>query len=151
MKFSIIKREPSYFFENIHEDLNRFLKDTFGDISYLEQTPEYKMFRPAVELKEDKKDYKLKVELPGINKDDINVELRENSVSIEAQSKTEECKEDENICHTEFRYGKFKRIIPLESPINTQDAKCEFKNGILKINIPKIQEKEEHVKKLKVE
>ena len=36
MRFSIIKREPSYFFENIHEDLNRFLKDTFGDIEFID-------------------------------------------------------------------------------------------------------------------
>ena len=50
MRFSIIKREPSYFFENIHEDLNRFLKDTFGDIEYSDKnlSKMYQLFRPAV-------------------------------------------------------------------------------------------------------
>ena len=62
MRFSVIKREPSYFFENIHEDLSRFLKDTFGDIEYLDKTnlPVFKAFRPAIEIKETKNQYKLK-------------------------------------------------------------------------------------------
>ena len=60
MRFSIIKREPSYFFENIHEDLNRFLKDTFGDFDALDKNAPsiYKAFRPAVEIKENKNSYK---------------------------------------------------------------------------------------------
>ena len=108
MRFSIIKREPSYFFENIHEDLNRFLKDTFGDFENLEKNAPalYKAFRPAVEIKENKNSYKMKVELPNVNKEDIDVELNKNSISIKAESKFEQCQEEENLKTTEFRYGK---------------------------------------------
>ena len=106
MRFSIIKREPSYFFENIHEDLNRFLKDTFGDIEYIDKTniPVLKAFRPALEVKEKKDKYSVKIELPNVNKEDIDVDLTKNSISIKAESKFEECKEDENIKTSEFRY-----------------------------------------------
>ena len=154
MRFSIIKKEPSYFFENIHEDLNRFLKDTFGDIEYMDKniTPIYKTFRPAVEIKEKNNEYKIKVELPNVNKEDIDVELCENGISIKAEAKFEECKEEENLKTSEFRYGKFTRIIPLESRINPDSAKSEFKNGILHIELPKIhQDKKEDVKKLKID
>ena len=154
MRFSIIKREPSYFFENIHEDLNRFLKDTFGDIEYIDKTnfPIFKAFRPAVEIKEKKDGYKIKVELPNVEKEDINVEIANNSLSIKAESKFEECKEEENIKTSEFRYGKFTRIIPLEHEINTENAKSEFKNGVLHIELPKIHEdKKEDIKKLKID
>ena len=154
MRFSIIKREPSYFFENIHEDLNRFLKDTFGDISYLdkENMPMYRAFRPAIEVKEKNDKYNIKVELPDVKKEDIDVELGENSLSVKAESKFEECKEDENLMTSEFRYGKFTRTIPFEHQINTENAKCEFKNGVLFVELPKVhQNKKEDIKKLKID
>ena len=154
MRFSIVKREPSYFFENIHEDLNRFLKDTFGDLSYLDKNANelYHAFRPAVEVKEKNDCYNIKVELPNIEKENIDVELEENNISIKAESKFEECKEEENIKMSEFRYGSFKRVIPLEHPINTDNAYSEFKNGILHIHLNKLNvDKKENVKKLKIE
>ena len=154
MRFSVIKREPSYFFENIHEDLNRFLKDTFGDFEHIDKTPMalYKAFRPAVEIKEKNNEYKIKVELPNVNKEDIDVELAKNAISIKAESKCEQYHEDENIKTSEFRYGKFVRIIPLEHEINLENAKSEFKNGILHIELPKIHEdKKEDIKKLKID
>ncbi len=154
MKFSIIKREPSYFFENIHEDLNRFLKDTFGDIEYIEKVdaPLYKTFRPAVEVKEKPDMYNIKVELPNIQKEDIDVELFNNGISIKAESKFCECKEDEKIKTSEFRYGKFVRTIPLAHEIDVEKAKSEFKDGILNIELAKKeQDKKEEVKKLKID
>ena len=154
MRFSIIKREPSYFFENIHEDLNRFLKDTFGDIELLDKSIPalYKAFRPAVEIKEKKDNYKIKVELPNINKEDIDVEMTNKAISIKAESKFEECKEEENLHVSEFRYGKFTRVIPLEHEIAPENAKSEFKNGVLHIELPKVQEdKKEDIKKLKID
>ncbi len=154
MRFSIIKREPSYFFENIHEDLNRFLKDTFGDMEFIdkENMPLYRAFRPAVEIKEKKDQYRLKVELPNVQKEDIDVELNQNAISIKAESKFEECKEDENIKTSEFRYGKFTRVIPFEHEIDPERAKSEFKNGILHIELPKVHEdKKEDIKKLKID
>lgn len=155
MKFSIVKREPSYFFENIHEDLNRFLKDTFGDIDYLNQEEIkniYKTFRPALEIKEKDNEYNIKVELPNVAKEDIDVELREDSLSIKAESKFEKCEENENIRTSEFRYGQFSRTIPLDKKINPELAKSKFHNGVLCIKLPKIeQENKEEVKKLTIE
>ena len=153
MRFSVIKRDPSYFFENIHEDLNRFLKDTFGDIEFMDKANMQlmKAFRPAVEIKEKPDQYKIKVELPNVDKEHIDVELTKNSISIKAESKFEECKNDENLKTSEFRYGKFTRIIPLEHEINPDEAKSEFKNGILHIELPKIhQDNKEDVKKLTI-
>ena len=154
MRFSVIKREPSYFFENIHEDLNRFLKDTFGDMEFMDKTnmPVFKAFRPAVEIKEKGNQYKIKVELPNVSKEDIDVDLSKNGISIKAESKFEECKEEENLHISEFRYGKFTRVIPLEHEIIPEHAKSEFKNGVLHIELPKVQEdKKEDIKKLKID
>ena len=157
MRFSIVKSQPSYFFENIHEDLNRFLKDTFGDIEYIDKIDNQpnafiKAFRPAIEVKEKENEYKIKVELPDVKKEDIDVELNENYISLKAETRFEECQENENLKTTEFRYGKFVRTVPLEHPIKTEEAKSEFKNGVLHIILPKLHEnKKEEIKKLKID
>lgn len=153
MRFSIIKREPPYFFENIHEDLNRFLKDTFGDLELQQHTnsPIKRNYHPAVELKEKKDRFLVKVELPNVSKEDINLELSENALSIKAESKFEECKEDENIKTTEFRYGSYSRVIPFDEPVNLEDAKTSFENGVLKVEVMKLYiDKKENIKKLEI-
>ena len=154
MKFSIIKREPSYFFNNMHEDLTRFLKDTFGDMEFMDKghMPLEMTFRPAIEVKETPKAYKIKVELAGVKKEDIDVDLYENGLILHAESKFEKEEEKENLHTSEFRYGKFSRTIPFEHQINPDSAKSEFKHGVLKITLDKKEpEKDEKAKKLHIE
>ena len=154
MKFSIIKREPSYFFNNMHEDLTRFLKDTFGDMEFMDKgyMPLEMTFRHAIEVKETPKAYKVKVELAGVKKEDIDVDLYENGIVLHAESKFEKEEEKENIHTSEFRYGKFSRTIPFEHPINPENAKSEFKHGVLKITLDKEEpEKDEKARKLQIE
>ncbi len=154
MKFSIIKREPSYFFNNMHEDLTRFLKDTFGDMEFMDKghLPLEMTFRPAIEVKETPKAYKIKVELAGVKKEDIDVDLYENGLILHAESKFEKEEEKENLHTSEFRYGKFSRTIPFEHQINPDSAKSEFKHGVLKITLDKKEpEKDEKAKKLHIE
>ncbi|MDD3593454.1 MAG: Hsp20/alpha crystallin family protein [Candidatus Gastranaerophilales bacterium] len=150
MKFSLIKQQPSYFFENMHEDLNRFLRDSFGDNDFLSTAKMPQLWRPALEVKENKNDYKIKAELPGLNKEDIQVEIEKNQVSISAETKCEEETSDENVHLSEFRYGKFYRSIPLDNPIEIDKSDAEFKNGILKITLKKAETKENETKKIQV-
>jgi len=146
MKFSILKREPSYFFENIHEDLNRFLRDSFREVGDMTE----KTWRPAVEIKETKDRYKIKAELPGMNKEDIDIGLYETYITIKGE--TQKCceKDDENTHMSEFRYGSFYRSIPLDKPINPEESNAEFKNGVLHIELKKQEIKEPEVKKLTI-
>lgn len=148
MRFSLIKRDPSYFFENMHEDLNRFLRDSFKEFSVGEAIE--KAWRPALEVKETKEEYKIKAELPGINKEDVEVELGENYIVVKGETQKSEKKDEENLHMSEFRYGKFYRTIPLENPINPEESSAEFKDGILHIELKKQNIKEPEVKKLEI-
>ena len=112
MRFSLIKREPSFFFENMHEDLQRFLKDTFGDIEpSSSNVPFERTFRPAVEVRETKDEYKIDVELAGVKKEDIDVSLTPESITICAESKFEKTDNSKDVKYSEFRYGKLTRTI----------------------------------------
>ncbi|GBF23392.1 heat-shock protein Hsp20 [Candidatus Gastranaerophilus sp. (ex Termes propinquus)] len=148
MRFSILRRDPGYFFENVHEDLNRFLRDAYREFG---EGKAERAWRPAIEVKESKDMYKIKAELPGMEKNDIDIEMHENYIAIKGESKKCEEKEGENVYTSEFRYGKFYRSIPLEHPIIPDESKAEFDKGILRISLKKIQEKEPEVKKLTIE
>lgn len=155
MRFSLIKREPSFFFENMHEDLQRFLKDTFGDVEPSNSNmPFERTFRPAVEVSETSEYYNIKVELPCVKKEDISLALTPKNVIISAESKFEKNGEKgegkSEVKYSEFRYGKFSRNIYLEHPVRLEDADSEFKDGVLYINLKKIEPKKEEVKKIEI-
>ena len=144
MKTDLIIREPELYFDSIHQELNNFLRDTFLTNAFANplNIKKNSIWRPAIEVRQNDKNYKVKVQLPGVKKDDIIVELDNDfmTVTAEIQEEKEEKKEDEKNerCHTsEFRYGKYQRTISFDAPIKTEEANAEYKNGLLIVTIPK--------------
>jgi len=104
-------------------------------------------FIPAAELEETEDAFKLKVELPGLTAKDVTVEVTPEAVSITGERKSETTTEREGYTRSEFRYGKFQRVIPLPSTVKNQEVKAEYKDGILRLNLPKTEpEKQRAVK-----
>ncbi|MBE8989190.1 MULTISPECIES: Hsp20/alpha crystallin family protein [Nostoc] len=101
------------------------------------------IFSPAAELEETDDAIRLKLEVPGLEAKDINVEATPESISITGERKTETKSEENGITRSEFRYGKFQRVIPLPSQIQNDKVQAEYKNGILQLTLPKA-ESEKH-------
>ena len=157
MKTDLILREPDLFFDSIHNELNNFLRDTIINPAFSQHLPVKKVstWRPAIEIKQSESDYKVKVQLPGVNKDDIEVELDNDFMTITAQieeEKEEKEQEEKNLrSHTcEFRYGKYKRTISFDHPIRSDEASAEYKNGVLMITLPKQQVEQAKTRKLEI-
>lgn len=157
MKTDLILREPELYFDSIHNELNNFLRDTIINPAFSHQLSLKKTstWRPAVEIKQSETDYKIKVQLPGVKKDDIDVELDNDFMTITAEieeEKEEKEQKEKNLkYHTcEFRYGKYKRTISFDQPIRAEDAQAEYKNGVLSITLPKQQTEQAHSKKLEI-
>ena len=157
MKTELILREPDLYFDSIHNELNNFLRDTIINPAFSHQLTMKKVstWRPAVEIKQTENDYKVKVQLPGVKKDDIEVELDNDFMTITAQIEEEkeekELKEKNTKYHTcEFRYGKYKRTISFDHPIRSEAASAEYKNGVLNITLPKQQVEEAKTHKLEI-
>lgn len=105
------------------------------------------IFSPAAELEETDDAIRLKLELPGLESKHINIEATPESISISGERKTESRSEENGITRSEFRYGKFQRIIPLPSQIQNNKVQAEYKNGILHLTLPKAEsEKQKAVK-----
>ncbi len=154
MKNEIMIREPELYFDSIHQELNNFLRDTFLTNAFANplNIKKNSIWRPAIEVKQNDKNYKVKVQLPGIKKDNINIELDNDFMTISAEiheEKEEQKEEEKNIkYHTsEFRYGKYMRTISFDQPVKADEAKAKYKDGILTVTVPK-QEIETNTKKI---
>lgn len=106
---------------------------------------------PAVELSETDDAVNLKLEVPGMNAKDLEIQVTENAVSIKGERKEENTTEENGTKRSEFRYGRFERVIPLPVRIQNTDVKADYKDGILKLHLPKAQEEKNKVVKVNLD
>ena len=94
---------------------------------------------PRVNIYQTDKDVVLKAEIPGVAKEDLNIYVDENLVRLAGQIKRDHEFKDENIFRSERYYGSFSRSIPLPVEVNSEEAKAQYRDGILSITLPKAQ------------
>lgn len=127
----------------------RQLKHLFEDTRVPSASSERGFIRvPAAEINETEDAIRLKLELPGIEAKDLDVQVTENAVAISGDRKSENKTEDKGLTVTEFHYGKFQRVIPLRARIQNTNVKAEYKDGILNLTLPKTQEEKNKVVKV---
>jgi HSP20 family protein len=96
-------------------------------------------FSPSIDVSETAKQVNIKAELPGMEADDIDLEVRDEMVLIRGEKKSEREQKDEQFYRLERSYGSFQRSIPLPAEIDVDKAKANFKNGVLSIKLPKVK------------
>lgn len=107
-------------------------------------------FMPAVEMHDDPETITLKLELPGLNPNDLDIQVTAEAVSITGERRFEKRSEDKGVTRTEFRYGRFQRVIPLPNRIKHDQVKAEYKDGILTLTLPKADSEKAQVVKVNV-
>jgi len=108
-------------------------------------------FTPRVDVSERKDHYEISAELPGIDKKDVEVTLDNGILSISAESRFEDKEEKEGrLIRQERRYGKFVRSFSLGADVKEKDIKAEFKDGLLKLRVPKVEEKAPVSKRIEI-
>ncbi|MBD1835241.1 Hsp20/alpha crystallin family protein [Cyanobacteria bacterium FACHB-472] len=103
---------------------------------------------PAAEMEETQEAIHLKLEVPGIEAKDLDVQVTENAVSISGERKEETKTEENGVTRSEFHYGKFQRVIPLPARIQNTQVQAEYKDGILSLTLPKSEEEKNKVVKV---
>ncbi|NLM74574.1 MAG: Hsp20/alpha crystallin family protein [Clostridiaceae bacterium] len=94
---------------------------------------------PRVDVYQTEKDVIVKAEIPGVSKEDLNVYIDENMIRLSGQTKRDEEYKDDNIYRSERYYGSFSRTIPLPVEVKSEKASAEYRDGILKITVPKAE------------
>lgn len=132
-------------FNALQRQINRLLEDTRVP-SALSERGFVRV--PAAELKETVDAIHLKLELPGIEAKDLDVQVTEKAVAISGERKSETKTEDKGRTVTEFHYGKFQRVIPLPARIQNDKVQAEYKDGILNLTLPKTEQEKNKVVKV---
>lgn len=92
---------------------------------------------PRVDVYQTENEVKVVAELPGISKEDVTLFVDENSVRLSGESKRIEEYREEEAYRTERFYGRFSRVIPLPVKVKYEEARADFRDGVLTVTIPK--------------
>jgi HSP20 family protein len=106
---------------------------------------------PSVDIYEEGDNIIMKSEMPGMSKEDVEVNLTDDTITISGTKKKEEKVEKKDYYHLERSFGSFKRSFALPSEVQSDKAKASFKDGVLEVTIPKSEEAKKKEKKLKIE
>ncbi len=120
--------------ERIRREFDRLLEDVFPATAEREQ-----ILAPPVDVYETDTEVVVKAEIPGVKKEDIEVTIKDNALHIKAERKEEREEKTENVHRVERFYGRIERIVPLPAEVKAEEAKAEYKDGVLEVRIPKVK------------
>ena len=95
---------------------------------------------PALDVHEDKDQYTVSLELPGLKREDISVQIEDGDLVISGERKSETVSENTEVHRQERFYGKFTRTISLAADVKADQVKAAYKDGILTVSLPKAEE-----------
>lgn len=116
-----------------------FLDEFFNDALNIKGDNE--IFTPNVDISEDNDGYHIEVALPGMKKDDIKMDLKDNTLTISGERKFENEQKNKRYHLMESGYGKFSRSFDLSDEVDKDSIDAKFKDGILYVDLKKSEEK----------
>jgi HSP20 family protein len=144
--------EPFRGIESLQREMNRLFDRMLPDRLLTGGNGEIRSltFIPPAELEETDDAIHLRLEVPGMEAKDLNVEVTEAAVSIKGERKSESKTEDKGVVRSEFHYGKFERRIPLSAHVQTEKVQAGYKNGMLSLTLPKVESEQRKVVKVNI-
>ncbi|MCU0373606.1 MAG: Hsp20/alpha crystallin family protein [Ignavibacteria bacterium] len=107
-------------------------------------------FTPRTRITEDKDNFYINLEMPGIPKENVKIEVENNMLSVKGEKKSQTKSEEHNLIMNEIVYGEFCRTFTLSKDIKVDDISAEFKDGMLNVTLPKVEEAKPVVKQIEV-
>lgn len=146
---SLIRWQPFHELDNLRNQMNHLVEELMRGEREIPFFPKGEVtWSPAVELKETEAEIILKAQIPGLDAKDLNVEVSQESVLITGEHREEKKVDEKGFFRSEFRYGKFERLVPLPTAVKNDQVKSEFKNGLLTLTMPKLAQADRKVVKV---
>ena len=123
---------------SVRDEMNRLFNEFFGRGGSEEGTWASGAWTPPVDIYETDEALVLKAELPGFSKDDIGIELKENTLVIKGERKREDDMKEGNYHRVERAYGAFQRSFLLPTTVDQERVQASYKDGILELRLPKV-------------
>lgn len=122
----------------LRNEIDRLFESPFGELAGTSQL--LSGWTPALDVYEEKDNYVLKAELPGMKKEDIEVSFHDGSLSLSGERKSETKHEDAEVYRAERFFGRFQRTVSLPAAVAADKIKAAYKDGVLTVTLPKTEE-----------
>jgi len=133
--------------EKLRKDMDRMFERLWGEFG-LSSLPRAVREFPAIDLAETKDRLIINAEIPGINPEDINIDITENSLSIRGEIKQDRVSDKEGFVRTAHRYGSFSKTLQLPCRIVVDDVRATYREGILNVIMPKFKQRKTRTVKI---
>lgn len=136
----MIKRDPFGELRNIQEDFNRIFNSTLPQFFGRDEGLLGGNWSPGVDIYEDQNSITLEADLPGLKPGDFNLSIENYRLTLSGERKFEKENKGDNWRRVERSYGSFTRTFSLPSTVNVDEVNAEFKDGVLRVTLPKREE-----------
>ncbi|MGW8288368.1 MAG: Hsp20/alpha crystallin family protein [Desulfobulbales bacterium] len=138
---TIVRWDPFRNMTTLQDRINRIFDETASRSQDYDVEVSQCDWRPVVDIYDSEKAIVINAELPGVTKDSITLDVKENILTLRGERKSDEEVRKENYYRMERCFGTFERAFTLPSTVDPAKITANFKDGILKIEIPKAEEK----------
>jgi len=123
---------------SLRDELDRLFESPWIELARTSQL--LSGWTPALDVHEDRDNFVVQAELPGMKREEIDVSLHDGALSLSGERKTEKKYEEAEVYRTERFFGKFQRTVTLPAPVAADKVKAQYKDGVLTITLPKTEE-----------
>jgi len=165
-EFNVSSASPWQMMRRMQEDMDRLFGHLFGDTSgstglagsSAPPAQAVQQWAPSVDVSQTNREWCIEADLPGVKKDQIEVSVQDGQLMLSAQMRQESdqgpdgtAQGDQRQYHRrERRYGYYQRVIPLPENIDERNIRCEFRNGVLTVHVPKTQQAQQGPRRIPI-
>lgn len=131
-------------------EMNRVFEDFFQAPAQGQGSWPFEAGTPRVDVSEREREYEVTAELPGLEQKDVELTLADNVLTIRGEKKAEREEKDKNYYLSERSFGSFRRAIPLPAEVDEDKVDASFKNGVLRVRLPKSAEAQARTRRIEV-
>lgn len=143
-------RDP---FMNFRREMDRLFDDFFAPAetrTFGGPAASQAMVMPSIDLHETDQAYTVSAELPGIDPKDVELDLRDNALTLRGEKRSERKEEDGGRRYSERSFGRFERTIPLAADVDPDRIEASFENGLLKVVLPKHAQARDKTRRIEI-
>jgi HSP20 family protein len=123
--------------QSFQHEMNRMFEDFFRGGNGEAAGTGLSSWTPAVDIHETDDGFVIKAELPGVSKDDVSIEVHQNTLTLRGQRKHESAVKNERYHRVERTYGTFQRSFVLPAMVDQDKVQATYKDGVLELHLPK--------------
>jgi HSP20 family protein len=144
-------RDPFALFRQMTSELDRAFDEPFFGFRWPELRPPATNWSPRVDVFERDGRLVTKVDLPGVKKEDVLVQVTDGHLALSGERKHETTETKDNVYRAEREYGRFYRAVPLPQGVKLEDVKATFADGVLEVSVPLPVQPEAAVRKVEIQ